>query len=302
MSKPEPKTVPRSGFVAVVGLPNVGKSTLVNRLVGQKVVIVSPRPQTTRNRILAVVNHRDGQMVLFDTPGIHEPRHRMDRRMLAEAVGCLSRVDAVLWLVDVSKRGPADHHVRKVLAAVDVPVLLGVNKIDKVSKPSLLPAIDEYRRLLEFAEIVPVSAMTGDNVDLLASRLVARLPEGEPLYPADFLTDQPERFLVAEIVREKLFRRLREELPYSLSVVVESFEEGEKIVRIECVVLVDRNSHKSIVIGRAGEMLKAVGTAARHEIEALLGTKVYLGLFVKVRREWRDDPRTLEQIGLGRKG
>ncbi len=295
-----PKAAQRSGFVAVVGLPNVGKSTLVNRLVGQKVAIVSPRPQTTRNRILAVVNHADGQMVLFDTPGIHKPRHGMNRRMLAEAVGCLSRVDAVLWLVDVSKRGPADRYVRDVLATVEVPVLLGVNKIDKVQKPSLLPAIDEYSQMLEFEDIVPLSALTGDNADLLATRLLAQLPEGEPLYPPDFLTDQPERFLVAEIVREKLFRKLRDELPYSLSVVVESFQEGEEIVRIECVVLVERDSHKSIVIGRGGVMLKAVGTEARHEIEALLGTKVYLGLFVKVRRDWRDDPRMLEQIGLGK--
>ena len=300
MSTPPPKKAPRSGFVAVVGLPNVGKSTLVNRLVGQKVAIVSPRPQTTRNRILAVVNHAAGQMVLFDTPGIHKPRDRMNKRMLEEALGCLTRVDAVLWLVDVTKRGPADRHVKKVLSALDIPVLLGVNKIDKVPKPSLLPAIDEYRQMLDFDEIVPVSAMKGDNVDLLAERLLAKLPEGEPLYPMDFLTDQPERFLVAEIVREKLLRKLRDELPYSLSVVVESFHEGEAIIRIECVVLVDRDSHKSIVIGRRGEMLKAVGTEARHEIEGLLGTKVYLGLFVKVRRNWRDDPLTLEQIGLGK--
>ena len=300
MSTPPLKAAPRSGFVAVIGLPNVGKSTLVNRLVGQKVAIVSPRPQTTRNRILAVVNHAAGQMVLFDTPGIHKPRDRMNKRMLDEALGCLTRVDAVLWLVDVTKRGPTDRHVKKVLATLEVPVLLGVNKIDKVQKPSLLPAIDEYRRMLDFEEIVPISATKGDNVDVLADRLLAQLPEGEPLYPMDFLTDQPERFLVAEIVREKLFRKLRDELPYSLSVVVESFHEGEKLVRIECVVLVDRDSHKSIVIGRRGEMLKAVGTEARHEIEALLGTKVYLGLFVKMRRDWRDDPRTLEQIGLGK--
>ena len=154
--------------------------------------------------------------------------------------------------------------------------------------------------MLDFEEIVPISALKGDNVDVLTDRLLAQLPEGEPLYPMDFLTDQPERFLVAEIVREKLFRKLRDELPYSLSVVVESFHEGEKLIRIECVVLIDRDSHKSIVIGRRGEMLKAVGTEARHEIEGLLGTKVYLGLFVKVRRNWRDDPITLEQIGLGK--
>ena len=300
MSTPPLKAAPRSGFVAVIGLPNVGKSTLVNRLVGQKVAIVSPRPQTTRNRILAVVNHAAGQMVLFDTPGIHKPRDRLNKRMLDEALGCLTRVDAVLWLVDVTKRGPTDRHVKRVLATLEVPVLLGVNKIDKVQKPSLLPAIDEYRRMLDFEEIVPISALKGDNVDVLADRLLAQLPEGEPLYPMDFLTDQPERFLVAEIVREKLFRKLRDELPYSLSVVVESFHEGEKLIRIECVVLIDRDSHQSIVIGRRGEMLKAVGTEARHEIEGLLGTKVYLGLFVKVRRNWRDDPITLEQIGLGK--
>ncbi len=291
----------RSGFVSVVGRPNVGKSTLVNRLVGQKVSIVSDKPQTTRNRILAVVNRPDGQLLLFDTPGLHKPLHRMNERMMEEALRSLDRVDAALWLVDVAEGyGPADRYVSETLKRAGKPVVLGINKIDAVAKPKILPVIENYRGLLDFAEIIPVSALSGENVELLATRLVALLPEGPALYPEDFLSDQPERFFVAEMVREKVLRFTRDELPYSTGVVIDSFTEGEPVVRIEATIYVERDGHKGILIGKRGEMLKRIGTAARHDIEAFLGAKVFLGLFVKVRSGWREDPHVLEQMGLGR--
>jgi len=291
----------RSGFVAVVGRPNVGKSTLVNRLVGEKVAIVSDKPQTTRNRILAVLNRHDGQVMLFDTPGIHKPMHRMNKRMVEAAVSSLGQVDLALWLVDVIEEyGPGDRYVRDVLQRSGKPVLFGLNKIDLVAKPRLLPLIDQYRRLLDFVDVVPVSALKGDNVERLAERLVANLPEGERLYPDDFLTDQPERFFVAEMVREQILRHTREEIPYSTAVIIDAFKEGPPLVRIEASILVERESQKGILIGRGGAMLKAIGSAARREIEAFLGTKVYLGLFVKVREGWREDPRLLDEMGLGK--
>ena len=291
----------RSGFVAVVGRPNVGKSTLVNRLVGEKVAIVSDKPQTTRNRILAVLNRPDGQVVLFDTPGIHKPMHRMNERMVEAAVGSVGQVDLALWLIDVTEDyGAGDRYVRDVLQRSGKPVLLGLNKIDLIPKPRLLPLIDQYRRLLDFVDVVPVSGLKGENVDRLAERLVANLPEGERLYPDDFLTDQPERFFVAEMVREQILRHTREEIPYSTAVIIDSFKEGPPLVRIEASILVERESQKGILIGRGGAMLKSIGSAARREIEAFLGTKVYLGLFVKVREGWREDPGMLDEMGVGK--
>jgi GTPase len=290
----------RSGFVAVVGRPNVGKSTLVNRLVGQKVAIVSDKPQTTRNRILAVVNRPSGQIVLFDTPGIHKPMHRMNERMVETAVRSLERVELALWLSDVTEEyGAGDRYIRDVLAKARTPVILGLNKIDAVSKPKILPVIDRYRTLLEFLEVVPLSALTGENVELLSELLLAHLPEGERLYPEDYLTDQPERFFVAEMVRERILHHTREEIPYTTGVVIESFREDEGLIRIEAAILVERESQKAILIGRGGAMLKTVGTEARREIEAFLGTRVYLGLFVKVRERWREDPTILAEMGLG---
>ena len=310
----------RSGFVAVVGRPNVGKSTLVNRLVGQKVSIVSDKPQTTRNRILAVVNLPAGaevrssagsnggspsrpasQIVLLDTPGIHKPMHRMNERMVDVAVQSLGRVDLALWLVDVTEPyGPGDRYVKSVLQRSGKPVILGINKIDAVEKPRILPVIEQYRHLLDFAEVIPLSALKGQQVDLLADRLVAHLPEGAPLYPEDFLTDQPERFFVAEMVREQILRMTRDEIPYAAGVVIDSFQEGGPVVRIEATVYVERDSQKRIVIGKGGAMLKAIGTEARKQIEDFLAARVYLGLFVKVREGWREDGPILESMGLGR--
>jgi GTP-binding protein Era len=290
---------PRAGFVSVVGRPNVGKSTLVNRLVGQKVAIVADKPQTTRNRILAVMNRPGGQIVLFDTPGIHKPEHRMNERMVASAVTSLASVDLALWLVDVTEAyGPGDRHVRDVIARSRKPVVLGINKIDALPKPRILPVIEQYRTLLDFVEIVPLSARTGENVDTLADRLLAQLPEGPPLYPEDFVSDRPERFFVAEMVREQLVRQTRQELPYATAVLIESYREEEQLVRIEAAILVERESQKGIVIGKGGAMLKAIGSAARREIEAFLGGKVFLGLFVKVREDWRENARALDEAGL----
>lgn len=301
MSEPEAVSF-RSGFVSVVGRPNVGKSTLVNRLVGQKVAIVSDKPQTTRNRILAVVNRPAGQIVLFDTPGIHKPMHRMNQRMVDTALSTLDQVELVLWLADVSEAfGAGDRFVAQALKKAGKPVILGLNKIDLIAKPKLLPLIDSYRQLMDFNEVIPLSALSGENAELVAERLLAHLPEGERLYPEDFLTDLPERFFVGEMVREAILHHTRDEIPYVTGVVVESFKEEEGLVRIEASIFVERDSQKGILIGRGGSMLKAVGTQARHQIEAFLAAKVFLGLFVKVREHWREDPGLLEDMGLGKR-
>ena len=289
----------RSGFISIVGRPNVGKSTLLNRLVGQKVAIVTAKPQTTRNRILAVANRPDAQMVFFDTPGIHRGRHAMDRMMLQAALSSLKRVDLVLLMIDIGKRfGSRDEHVMKLIKEVHVPVILGINKIDSSKKHDILPVIDAYRQKHEFAEIVPFSALTGDNVDRLESVLTSYLPEGEVLYPEETLTDLPERFFISEMVREKILELTRQEVPHSTAVLIDSWEDGDGLTRIEASILVERDSQKVILLGRGGSMMKKIGTAARKDAEAFLGTKVYLGLHVKVRGDWRENRRLLNELGI----
>jgi GTP-binding protein Era len=293
----------RSGFVTVVGRPNVGKSTLVNRLVGQKVAIVSDKPQTTRNRILAVVNRPGAQLVLFDTPGIHKPMHEMNRRMVAAATRSVGQGDVVLWVNEVGERpGPGDGFIQRLLAKAGLPVVLALNKIDTLPKPRILPALEAWGQFGRFDDIVPISALRGENLDRLESVLVGRLPEGPALYPDDFVTDLPERFFVAEMVRERILQHTREEIPYVTGVVIESFKEEAALVRIEAAVLVERENQKGILIGRGGSMLKKIGTEARGQIEAFLGTKVYLGLFVKVRERWRENEGILGAMGLGDRG
>jgi GTP-binding protein Era len=296
----------RAGFVSIIGRPNAGKSTLLNRIIGTKIAIVSDKPQTTRTRILGVKNYPEGQIVFLDTPGIHRPLHRMNVRMVDAAVDTLREVDSVALVHDASTRpGKGDEYVSKLLRGVSVPVVLVLNKIDLVSKPKLLPVIDQLRKWHDFAEIVPVSASTGDGVERLESLLLAQMPESEALYPEDFLTDQPERTLAAETVREKVLQHTRAELPFSTAVVVDRFEEPEKpggLLRLWCTILVEQESQKPIVIGRAGEMVKRIGTEARQDLERFFETKVFLDLRVKVKADWRDDERVLNDLGLPRRG
>jgi GTP-binding protein Era len=295
----------RSGFVALIGRPNAGKSTLLNRLVGQKLAIVSDKPQTTRNRIIGVRNYDDAQVVFVDTPGVHRPLHRLNVRMLDAALETLKEVDVVCAVVDVTdKPGGGDRYLMEVLRKVDAPRVLALNKVDLLPKEKLLPLIERYNKELDFADIVPVSARTGDNVDRLETVLRSHLPEGEPLYPEDFLTDSPERFFVAELVREQVLQHTRAELPFASAVAVDRFEEPETpggMLHLYCTILVERESQKPIVVGRGGAMIKAIGTAARKELEQFFDAKVFLDLRVKVREDWRENERVLDELGLPRK-
>jgi GTPase len=289
----------KAGFVSLVGLPNAGKSTLLNRLVGTKLAIVSDKPQTTRNRILGVRNHPGGQVVYLDTPGIHRPVHRMNVRMLDAALDAMRDADVVGIVLDVTQTpGGGQRHLIELIKKQDRPVLLILNKIDLVAKRKLLPIIDEWQHVREFAAIVPVSAVTGDGVEALEQAVLDHLPEGEALYPEDYLTDQPERFFAAEIVREQVLRHTHAELPFSTAVVVDQFEEPDEngLLRLYCSILVERDSQKPIVIGRGGEMIRAIGTAARLELERFFDTRVFLDLHVKVRGEWREDDRLLDEM------
>ena len=293
----------KSGFVSFIGRPNAGKSTLLNRLVGAKIAIVSDKPQTTRTRILGVKNYADAQVVFLDTPGIHRPLHRMNVRMMHTAVETMREVDVLGVVVDVAEpAGKGDRFVAELIKDVKVPIVLILNKVDLIRKTRLLPIMEEHAKDGRFADIVPVSATTGDNIDRLERVLIDRLPEGEALYPADYLTDQPERFLAAEIVREKLLQFTHAEIPFSSAVMIDRFEEPvgpDGILRLFCTIVVDRESHKPIVVGRAGAMIKKIGTAAREELERFFSTKVFLDLHVRVKSEWREDDRVLSQIGIG---
>ena len=293
----------RAGYASLIGRPNAGKSTLLNRMIGTKVAIVSDKPQTTRNRIVAVKNYDDGQIVFVDTPGIHRPLHRLNVRMVDAAVETLREVDVVTLVFDASTRpGQGDEYVSNLLRDVTRPVVLALNKIDLISKPRLLPLIDAASKWHDFAAIVPVSAQTGDGVDRLEQMLLEHMPEGERFYPEDFLTDQPERVLVAETVREKLLHHTRAELPFSTAVVVDTFDEEDRgrILRLYCTIFVEQESQKPIVIGRGGEMLKRIGTEAREELERFFETKVFLDLRVKVNPDWRNNERALDEIGVPR--
>jgi GTP-binding protein Era len=292
----------RSGYVAIVGRPNAGKSTLLNRIVGEKIAIVSDKPQTTRTRILGAKNYPGGQIVFVDTPGIHRPLHRMNVRMVDAAVGALGDVDAVVLVHDASsKPGHGDEYVSKLLKKVDVPIVLALNKIDRIRKSSLLPMIETLQAWSKFDEIVPVSAETGDGVESLERVLLAAMPEGDALFPEDFLTDQPERALVAETVREKVLQHTRDELPFSTAVVIDQFDEPARpggLMRVFCTIFVESESQKPIVIGRAGSMIKKIGTEARKDIERFFDCKVFLDLRVKVKPDWRDDEKVLDSLGL----
>jgi GTPase len=294
----------RCGFVALIGRPNVGKSTLLNRLVGTKLAIVSDKPQTTRNRIVGVRNHDGGQVVFLDTPGIHRPTHRMNVRMVDAAVEGIRQADVLALVSDATdaRRGRGERFILEQVQRASAPVVLVINKVDLVARPSLLPQIDAWHRRGAFAEIVPVSALTGENVDRLERVLLDRLPEAEPVYPTDYLTDQPERFFVAETVREKVLESTHAELPFSSAVVVDRFEEADEhgIMRFYCSILVERESQKPILIGRGGAMIKRIGTAARRDLETFFEARVFLDLRVKVKSAWREDDRLLDQLGMPR--
>lgn len=292
------------GYVSLIGRPNAGKSTLLNRLIGTKLAIVSDKPQTTRNRILGVRNYPEAQVVYLDTPGIHRPLHRMNVRMVDTALQTIAEVDLIALVLDASQPfGSGDRYVLDRLKDVRPPLILVLNKIDRMAKPTLLPIIENLSRQHAFAEIVPVSALTGENVERLERSFIDHLTEGEPVYPPDYLTDQPERLMVAEMVREQVLAHTHAELPFSTAVIVDRFEEPaggpeSGLMRLFCTILVERESQKPIVIGRGGAMIKQIGTAARQALERCFGTRVFLDLRVKVRSGWREDERALDDLGL----
>ncbi len=287
----------KSGFVAILGRPNAGKSTLVNALVGRKVGIVSPWPQTTRNRIQGIVNRENAQIVLIDTPGIHKPDSALNRQMMGEVELAVDGIDILALIVDATLDfGPGDRFVLDWVRRFRGKSFLLLNKIDRIEKERLLPLIDFYRHEHEFTEIFPISALTGDGLPRLLGSLLGYLPEGPPYFPEDQFTDQPERFLAAEIVREKVLAFTRHELPHAVAVLVESFEETDKLLRIRATIYVERDGQKGIVIGAGGSMLKKVGTEARKELENLLGIKIFLELYVKVKHNWRQKPAIVRQL------
>jgi GTP-binding protein Era len=295
----------RAGFAAIVGRPNVGKSTLLNRLLGQKLAIVSPKPQTTRSRILGVVTRPDAQVALLDTPGLHSARGGLNERLVEQALRTLSDADVALFLIEAGS--PAiDTATRKALEQVKAarkPTLLVINKIDMVPRPQLLPLIDRWRGEHDFSEVYPLSALTGENVDGLVDPVARYLPEGAPMFPSDVWTDVPERDLCAELIREQILRQTEQEVPYSAAVIIDQFDESERdvgprgLVRIAATVLVERESQKAIVIGRGGARLKEIGTKAREQIEKLLGCKVFLELHVRVEKDWTRTTRGLRRAG-----
>jgi GTP-binding protein Era len=290
----------RSGFVALIGRPNAGKSTLLNRLVGDKIAIVSDKPQTTRTRITGVVNSNRGQIVFLDTPGIHKPGYELNRRMMRVVTESLSSVDLLVLMADATQRmGEGDRFALNLLQKTRVPVFLVLNKIDLMrDKSRLLPLIQSYAEARQFNEVIPVSALSGDGVELLVDKILQYLPEGPALFPEDTLTDQSERALAAEFVREKVLEATTKELPFVTAVETELWQEDTAMTRIHCVIYVERPSHRPIIIGKGGARLKEIGSAARRDIERLLGRRVFLGLYVKVRERWRDDQRVLDELHI----
>lgn len=292
----------KSGFVALIGRPNVGKSTLLNFLVGQKVAIMSPQPQTTRSKISGIYTDDQEQIVFIDTPGIHKPKNKLDDFMDKSSYSALDEVDVVLFMVEPEPAGKGDQYIAELLKKIKKPVLLVINKIDKVHPDKLLSIIDSYKNLGDFAEIVPISASQGNNVSELIKTIAKYLPEGPQFYDADQLTDRPEYFIVAELIREQVLKLTHEEVPHATAVVVDRMRdhEGGKL-QIEATIYVERPGQKGIIIGKKGQMLKQIGIAARQEIEALLGEKVNLRLWVKIQKNWRSDPAFLKSIGYNAK-
>ncbi len=288
----------KSGFVAVIGRPNVGKSTLSNRIIGQKIAITSNKPQTTRDRIRTVYTSDKGQIVFLDTPGIHKAKNRLGEYMMKVAKRSISEVDLILWLVEAEdKIGPGDKRIAQELSSVNIPVILVINKTDTKRKDELFAIIDRFKDLFDFAEIVPVSALKGDNVDVLIDQIFKYLPEGVPFYDEDTVTDQPVRQIVAELIREKALGCLSDEIPHGIAVTIETMEYKENIVNIDATIICEKESHKGIIIGKGGGMLKKIGSAARYEIERLVERKVNLKLWIKVRKDWRTSDMMLKNFG-----
>ncbi|CAM3959604.1 GTPase Era [Paenibacillus alkaliterrae] len=290
----------KSGFVAIIGRPNVGKSTLMNHLIGQKIAIMSDKPQTTRNKIHGVYTTNDTQIVFLDTPGIHKPQSKLGNYMMQTAESALKEVEAALFLIDASEGlGGGDRFIIEQLKKVKTPVFLVMNKIDKVEPEQLLPMITQYNELHEFAEIIPISALKGNNIETLLEQISRYLPEGPQYYPADQITDHPEQFVCSELIREKILHMTRDEIPHSIAVTIEDMRVKENgVVYIGAVIFVERDSQKGIIIGKKGELLKEVGKQARKDIEALLGSRIFLELWVKVKKDWRNQERVLKDLGF----
>lgn len=288
----------KSGFVTVIGRPNAGKSTLLNQLLGQKVLIMSDKPQTTRNKIRCILTEERGQVIFLDTPGIHKPKHKLGEYMVDSALESIREVDLVLYMVDVTAEfGKGEEYILENLKTVKTPCILLLNKIDLIEKDKLLKLIKDFSALKDFLAIIPISAKTGENKDDVLKVIFNQMSEGPMYYPEDEVTDQPERFIMAELVREKVLQLTRDEVPHSIAVLVETVEEKRTLVKVRAVIVVERDSQKGIIIGQGGSLLKEIGRLARQDIETLLGSKVFLELFVKVEKDWRNRGTSLREFG-----
>ncbi|KGR87907.1 MULTISPECIES: GTPase Era [Lysinibacillus] len=298
----ETKNGYKSGFISIIGRPNVGKSTFLNRVIGQKIAIMSDKPQTTRNKVQGVLTTDDSQMIFIDTPGIHKPKHKLGDFMLKVSKNTLREVDVIMFMVNAEQKlGKGDEFILEMLAGNPTPVFLVINKIDAIHPDELIGIIESYKERYDFAEIVPISALQGNNVENLLVTLEKYLPEGPQYYPADQVTDHPERFIISELIREKVLHLTREEIPHSIAVVIDKIrrdEENEDKIHVAATIIVERDSQKGIVIGKRGALLKEVGTRARKDIEMLLGSKVYLELWVKVQKDWRNKSTHLRDFGF----
>ncbi|RFU71692.1 GTPase Era [Peribacillus saganii] len=291
----------KSGFISIIGRPNVGKSTFLNRVIGQKIAIMSDKPQTTRNKIQGVLTLEDSQMIFIDTPGIHKPKHKLGDFMMKVATNTLREVDLILFMINAQEGiGRGDEFIIEKLKGVKTPVFLVVNKIDQIHPDELLPLIQTYKDLHPFASIVPISALEGNNVETLLTQIKEHLPEGPQFYPADQVTDHPERFIISELIREKVLHLTREEIPHSIAVVIDSIKkmDNSETINVMATIIVERDSQKGIVIGKQGKLLKEVGKRARLDIENLLGSKVFLELWVKVQKDWRNRATHLRDYGF----
>lgn len=290
----------KSGFVTIIGRPNVGKSTLMNQIIGEKISIISNKPQTTRNTIQTILTRDNYQIIFLDTPGMHKPKHKLGEYMVKVASKTLNEVDVVLFLITPDEEtGAGDKYIIEQLKTVKTPVILVINKADIFKNENIAKTIENYTREYNFKEVVPISALTGKNVDVLVKLIVDNLPEGPQYFPSDMITDQPEKFIISEIIREKILKNLEDEVPHGTAVEIISMKEekGAKLININATIYCEKESHKAIIIGKGGLMLKKIGQSAREDIEALLGSKIYLELWVKVKKDWRDSPSTLKDLG-----